>query len=274
MVLLADEPDKHGGELRFQELERSARLSDQVADGVLEAITSKGLRPGDPLPSERELAAQFGVSRTVIREAVRSLAGQGIVSVQAGRGLRVAAVGASTVRRTMNLFMLGNDTLDYPRVHEVRTMIEVQIAGLAAERATLDDIAALEDICREMEAGIEDVEAASVTDFEFHRLLAWSTHNELYLVMLDAISEPLMGIRRKQFGPGGRNRLALESHREIVELLATRNSQAARTAMQAHLDDVERTWEREAGPQPASASHPTAFVRTPRGKSTLARQLG
>lgn len=260
--------------MHFRELQRSARLSDQVAEGVLEAITSRGLRPGDPLPSERELAQQFGVSRTVIREAVRTLAGQGIVSVQAGRGLQVAAVGASTVSQTMNLFVLGNDTLDYPTVHEVRTMIEVQIAGLAAERATLDDIGALDDICREMEAGIEDVEAASVTDFEFHRLLAWSTHNELYLVMLDAISEPLMGIRRRQFGPGGRNRLALKSHREILGLVRDRNPVAARDAMRAHLDDVERTWEREVDPQPLPAGRPAEFTRMPRHRSTQSARLG
>jgi Transcriptional regulators len=271
MALRSHEPPNRSSGLRFRELERSDRLSDQVADGVLEAITSQGLRPGDPLPSERELAAQFGVSRTVIREAVRSLAGQGVVSVHVGRGLRVAAVEASTVSQTMNLFVLGNETLDYRRVHEVRTMIEVQIAGLAAARATVDDIAALEEICREMEAGIEDIEAASITDFEFHRLLAWSTYNELLLVMLDAISEPLMGIRRKQFGPGGRNRLALKSHREILELVSAREAAAARHAMQTHLDDVEQAWEREVGPQAVSAQHQAAFVRKgPRKPSQMA----
>src|ERR1044072_4366305 len=102
-------------------------------------IASNDLKPGDALPSERELGEQFGVSRTVIREAVRALAAKGVIDVRTGSGLRVAACGAATVSESMSLFMRGRSTLDYPKVHEVRAMLEVEVAGLAAERASRED---------------------------------------------------------------------------------------------------------------------------------------
>ncbi len=75
----------------FPRVTREPRLSDKVAELLLETILSPGLQPGDRLPSERELGEQFGVSRTVIREAVRALAAKGVINVRTGSGLRVAA---------------------------------------------------------------------------------------------------------------------------------------------------------------------------------------
>jgi GntR family transcriptional repressor for pyruvate dehydrogenase complex len=242
------------GEPLFQEMSRGARLSDRVADHILQVVSSRGLMPGDRLPSERELAGQFGVSRTVIREAIRSLVGKGIVEAHVGLGLRVTAVGVSNVQESVSLFLRGVDGFDYGQVHEVRGMVEVGVAGLAALRATPDDLSALEQSCRDLElADINDIEAAAKADFEFHRLLARAAHNQLCLAMLDAISQPLMGIRWRQLGPGGRNQPALASHREILSLVARHDARGARAAMRSHLADVERAWEQGLGRQPPTS---------------------
>jgi GntR family transcriptional regulator, transcriptional repressor for pyruvate dehydrogenase complex len=82
----------------FCTIEREPRLSDKVADAILETILSHRLRPGDPLPSERELGRQFGVSRTVIREAIRALDARGMLEVRTGSGVRVTAVDSSSAR--------------------------------------------------------------------------------------------------------------------------------------------------------------------------------
>src|ERR671935_2210582 len=119
----------------FTRIRREPRLSDRVAALLLETIVARGLQPGDRLPSERELGEQFGVSRTVIREAVRALAAKGVIEVRTGSGLRVAAVDASSVSESMSLFMRGGG-IEFEKVHEVRTVLEVHIAGLAAERAS------------------------------------------------------------------------------------------------------------------------------------------
>src|SRR3954468_23778083 len=126
----------------FEQVQREPRLSDKVAEMMLKTILSERLSVGDRLPSERELGEQFGVSRTVVREAVRALAAKGVIEVRTGSGLRVAAVDAAAVRESMSLFLHGVG-LDFEKVHEVRSLLEVHLAGLAAERASDEDIALL-----------------------------------------------------------------------------------------------------------------------------------
>src|SRR5256885_15630501 len=128
----------------FDQVTREPRLSDKVAEMMLETILSRRLAVGDRLPSERELGEQFGVSRTVVREAVRALVAKGVIEVRSGSGLRVAAVDATAVTESMSLFLRGR-TLDFEKVHEVRALLEVHIAGLAADRATTADLAGLRE---------------------------------------------------------------------------------------------------------------------------------
>ena len=95
---------------------------------MLDAILEQRLEPGDRLPSERELGEQFGVSRTVVREAVRALVAKGVIEVISGSGLRIAEASPRTVRESLSLY-LHNSTLDYERMHEVRAVLEVHMAG-------------------------------------------------------------------------------------------------------------------------------------------------
>ena len=91
----------------FEHVEREPRLSDKVANMMLETILSRRLEVSDRLPSERELGEQFGVSRTVVREAVRALVAKGVIEVRSGSGLRVAAVDSAAVSESMSLFLRG-----------------------------------------------------------------------------------------------------------------------------------------------------------------------
>jgi GntR family transcriptional repressor for pyruvate dehydrogenase complex len=226
----------------FPRVEREPRLSDKVADLLLETIVARRLAPGERLPSERELGEQFGVSRTVIREAVRALAAKGVIDVRTGSGLRVAAVDSSTVSESMSLFLRGSSTLDYPKVHEVRAMLEVEVAGLAAVRATEEDVAQMRKTCELMEAE-EGVDAASVHDVEFHRAIARATHNELHLLLLDSIGDAQIEIRRENLA-GGSRADTIASHREILDRIAAHDPEGARAAMRAHLENVEQHWRR------------------------------
>jgi GntR family transcriptional regulator, transcriptional repressor for pyruvate dehydrogenase complex len=225
----------------FEQVERQPRLSDKVAQMMLDTILSHRLAAGDRLPSERELGEQFGVSRTVIREAVRALVAKGVIEVRSGSGLRVAAVDASTVQESMSLFLRGG-TLDFEKVHEVRKMLEVHIAGLAAERATQEDLQRLTEACENMEEAVADVDEASLRDLEFHRAIARATHNELYLILMDSIGQSLISIRRENLGAGNSARQTLRLHRDILEHIAAHNVEGSRAAMSTHLDDVEETW--------------------------------
>jgi GntR family transcriptional regulator, transcriptional repressor for pyruvate dehydrogenase complex len=226
----------------FEQVAREPRLSDKVAEMMLDTILSNRLAVGDKLPSERELGEQFGVSRTVIREAVRALVAKGVIAVRSGSGLRVAAVGAAQVSESMSLYVRGSD-VDFEQVHEVRALLEVEIAGLAAERCDDDEVAGLREINERMRAAADDVDAAAVLDLEFHRLLALATHNELYLVLMDSIGASLIDIRRANLGAGSTPE-TLAQHDAVLDAIAQHDASAARSAMAGHLEGVA-TWWRE-----------------------------
>lgn len=231
-----------GRDLSFDPLAPRTRLSDDVARRILERITADDLGPGERLPSERELGEQFGVSRTVIREAVRALAAKGVIEVRSGSGLRVAAVGAGAVTESMSLFLRGIE-LPYAKVHEVRWLVELEIARLAASRASAAEVDALAANLEQMASSLDDVAAVADLDGEFHRLLAACTQNELYLVILDAMGDVLREVRRRTLAIPGRPSLALEAHRRILAAVRANDADLAVRAMTDHLRDSRERWE-------------------------------
>ena len=242
--------------LLFDRVVREPRLSDKVADMMLNTIIENGMSAGDSLPSERELGEQFGVSRTVVREAVRALAAKGVIEVRSGSGLRVAAVNASTVSQSMSLYLRGG-TVDFEKVQEVRALLEVHLAGLAAELASEEDVSSLVEIHTRMQDEASDVEAAALDDLEFHRRIARSTHNELFLLLLDSIGSSLVDIRRSNLGSGS-TAMTLRQHQAILDRIADHDPEGARTAMRDHLESVASFWrahqERTATAEPDSST--------------------
>ncbi len=236
---------------------RPPRLSDKVAEAMLQTILERGLRPGSPLPSERELGEQYGVSRTVVREAVRALGARGVVDAHAGRGLTVAAVGPDDVSTSMRLYLHGRDAVPYDQIHEVRSLLEIQIAGLAAERSTGEEVAELNALCERMKALGEDVEMHAHLDVEFHRTLARATHNELYLIVLDSIGDIMLEIRRTTYALPHDASKAYDYHRRIADKVKARDAGGAREAMRRHLSEAVREWEALGEPVhlPAADAH-------------------
>jgi GntR family transcriptional repressor for pyruvate dehydrogenase complex len=245
----------------FRAIDREPRLSDKVTDAILEMIAADRLRPGDQLPPERELGEQFGVSRTVIREAVRALRAKGLLEVKSGSGVRIVAVDGRTVGESMRHFVHGS-SLDYPKVDEVRRVLEVACAGIAAERATEQDIAAIDETIDLFENECSDLEKSVRHDLAFHRALATSTHNELFLVLHDSMGEMLLEVRRRNLSRGrAERRLVVQMHRRIRDAVAAHDPEAAREAMRDHLGHVQATFSRRTKSRPARPSR----ARAPRG---------
>ena len=232
----------------FDRVGRMPRLSDTIAEQLLEAIVAGRFREGDILPSERELGDQFGVSRTVIREAIRALATRGVVEVQSGRGVRVIAMDTASVTEAMSLLLRGESTIDFAKVHEVRMMLETHVAALAAQRSTDAEIAQLESLMDRWVAAGDDVAAASQLDVDFHRAIATSAHNELYLVLLDSIAGALLENRRATLALEHSHAKVLGEHRAVVNAIAAHDPEAARGAMRTHLHGVEEAWQSQQPP--------------------------
>jgi DNA-binding FadR family transcriptional regulator len=222
-------------------LSRGARLSDRVADALRAAILVQNLAPGTQLPTERELTEQFGVSRTVVREAIRILVTEGIVEVRSGSGHRVAAVDPATVSRSMSWFIRGG-RFEYRDVHEIRDVIEVRVAGLAAERRDETDIRTLRESHFRFAQLIDNGDdSAALADVEFHNHIANATKNLLFPVLLDSIVDALIGIRRALLSSGIEADV-IRQHRDILDAIVASDGAAAQAAMQAHLNEIRMAY--------------------------------
>ena len=230
----------------YGRLAREPSLTDRVLLHLLDSIASGRLRPGDRLPSERELGDMFGVSRTVVREAVRSLQAKGVVDVRSGRGATVVAVPATHLTETLKLFLTGargSDAVAPEQISEIRAMLEVRIVELACDRTTDHELAAMGAAIEAMEAD-EDAQMASEHDVAFHRLIAVATHNPLFVILLDSVGDVLIEIRHRSLIIEGRKARAVEQHRQILEALMARDPRDAVAAMKNHLDDSRRFYVR------------------------------
>lgn len=251
-IVSAETPSPAESGALFEQVAREPRLSDKVAEMMLETILSNRLKVGDRLPSERELGEQFGVSRTVVREAVRALVAKGVIEVRSGSGLRVAAVDAAAVSESVRLYLRGGG-IDFEKVHEVRRLLEVHTAGLAAERADADDVARLREVHERMVRDADDVDAASLDDLEFHRRIALATHNELYLVLMDSIGRALVDIRRANLASGSAP-ATLDQHARVLDCIAAHDPGGARDAMATHLEAVAGWWRERAAEAEATGA--------------------
>jgi GntR family transcriptional repressor for pyruvate dehydrogenase complex len=239
-------------EVVFDPVSRYPRLSDMVADKLLDAVVTKQFLAGDALPSERELSVQFGVSRTVIREAIRSLSTRGVVEVVSGRGVHVLPLDASSVTEAMSLLVRRTPDVTFSKMHEVRLMLEPHVAGVAAQRASDADLAELDRLLARMTKVVEahgsgalsdrDFDTAQQPDVELHRAIAKAAANELYLVMLDSIASIIFEVRAAIFARFDGPYPFLEEYRAVVSAIKARDSEEASAAMTKHLTHVWVVW--------------------------------
>ena len=243
----------------FQVLERAPTLSDRVTKSVLDLIAHAALKPGDRLPSERDLGERFGVSRTVVREALRSLAAKGVLDVRSGAGATVARVNVERASEALRLYVQGSHGdvggVTYEQINDVREMIETRVARVAATSASADDIANLASVHEEFCARSDDPEVTPELDVAFHRAIAESVHNPLFLVMLDSIEPILLEIRRRVARVPGRPGRAIEAHGLILRRIRERNPDGAELAMIEHLEESRMVWRSlAAGASPADGA--------------------
>lgn len=219
---------------------------DEVVQRLREQIVSGKLAAGSSLPSEGDLATTLRVSRTVIREAMRILVTQGLVEISQGRRPRVKAADPQAAIVSLDaLLSRGSGSLAH--LTEVRLPLEVEIAGLAAERATAEQLQALAQTNEQL-AGAKNLEECIEADIAFHRALATATNNPLFVLLLETVAQLLRESRRRTLTQSG-VQLALEEHRKIYETVEQRDPAAARAAMRQHMRLIERDLTIAARPQ-------------------------
>lgn len=224
------------------ELTREATLAYRVEHELERLIVESHLEEGDRLPSERELSAQFGVSRTVVREAIRALAAKRLVEVGVGRGTVVRAPSAESAALSMKLLLrMQAGGADLDKVIEVRRVLEVEIAGLAAARRTDHDLRELDSVLDRADRHRNDPDAFIKEDVGFHARLAEATHNELFVMLLASLAGVMTEVRILGLRTSGTASRALKHHRHILDAVRAADPTAARAAMGAHMDEATDT---------------------------------
>jgi len=224
--------------MQYKPIDRQ-RLCTEVSRRLEEIIT-KEYSIGDRLPPENDLAHLFGVSRNVLREAVKILAERGLLEAKQGIGTFVAQPGLKHVSKALKRFITVTPNCSYQHIYEVRRVLEVGIAKLAATRATEEDICKMEQSLDEMEKNLDSGEKWSKADLGFHNSLADATHNPLFAALLEPITNQLLEVYFITYQVIGSTRSGLHHHRNIIERVAARDAVGAEKAMLAHLEDSER----------------------------------
>jgi GntR family transcriptional regulator, galactonate operon transcriptional repressor len=216
-------------------------LHGEIVHRIGVQILRGDLRPGDALPVE-ELSTEFGVSRTVLREAVKVLAAKGLVEARPKTGTRVRPRGAWNLLDPDVLawrFEASPDADFFRNIVELRRIVEPEAARLAAERATKEEIAELETVFRQMEAAMDDFDAYLEPDLRFHELILQACHNELLehmAGMMRAVFRALFVAAPPRTRSSSRRATAL--HGEIVSAVSTRNGAAAEASMRTLIEDT------------------------------------
>jgi GntR family transcriptional regulator, transcriptional repressor for pyruvate dehydrogenase complex len=200
---------------------------------IEQRILSGELRPNDPLPTERELAQQFSVSRTAVREAIKALEQAGLVTVRQGRGVTVAAASQARVADSIARFLRVENGPMWALV-ELRSILETEIAALAAQRRTADDLARLTALVERMDQLVAAPTEYVETDLEFHRALVASAHNPLFDVVLDPFRSELRHSRDIGATVPNAPTRSIVTHRRILEAVRSSNSSRARREMRSH----------------------------------------
>ncbi|HTS24039.1 MAG TPA: FadR/GntR family transcriptional regulator [Casimicrobiaceae bacterium] len=229
---------------------RASELADRLTDEI-----KTRLEPGARLPTEQEMMSAFGVSRTVVREAVAALRAEGLVETRQGVG---AFVTRDVQRRPFRIDPAAVSSIaDVLHVMELRTGVEVEAAGIAAERVSTPARERIGRALLAFDAAVRRGESAIEEDFRFHQSIAAATGNPQFVRFLEFLGRFLiprqsvrLGLQRQEDLKAYLQRIQLE-HRRIYDAIRDRDSTAARRAMRAHLMGSRRRYRRFAAAEKA-----------------------
>jgi GntR family transcriptional repressor for pyruvate dehydrogenase complex len=216
-------------------------LSEQIAMQLASQLEAKRWAPGEKLPSEAELCKVFNVGRSTLREALKSLAFIGMIRMRAGGGSYVSEQRSKYMDGPLLTTGVLHSEKDVNDLCEARLILETEVAGLCAQRATAQDLRTLEEIVRKMKTAMEKGRGGfEELDLRFHLSVAAASKNEVLAELLKHTRKGLQELITKSLLLPAGMELAYRQHRAILEVLQQRNPGKARQAMRAHLRAFQR----------------------------------
>ncbi|WP_051298808.1 FadR/GntR family transcriptional regulator [Arthrobacter castelli] len=213
--------------------------SAAVASQLLTYFTGGDVSPGTRLPPERHLAQMLGTGRSAVREALAALEILGVVQVRPGSGTYLQGGASELLPQTLNWgLMLGDRKIE--DLLQIRSGLEILAAELAATKVTDDDVVALRTYLSQMEDRKNDYAAFVEVDMLFHQTLATASGNETLGGLLQSVRSLLRLWVDRSIAKEQEALDAVNEHRQLLQALETRDSAAARTAMEAHMSTANQ----------------------------------
>lgn len=222
---------------QFGPIERR-KVYELVADRLVEEISARRLTPGDPIPAERQLAEALSVGRSSIREALRMLESRGLIA-SVGHGAFTVAEYGNPLNVSLALLVEMTDG-DLHELFEIRRVLEVEMAGLAAERRTEADIDRMRAAIDAMDEGIDSADRYIAGDLEFHQAVVAATGNRIARSMMEAIRDVMRRALHSVYRIPGSPEKSLQQHRDILDAVVAGRPDEARDLVREHLERVER----------------------------------
>jgi len=217
---------------------KSTRIYEEIVRQIKSMISEGRLKSGDQLPPERDLAEKFLVSRTSVREALRALESVGLLEIRPGEGTFVRQVSVEALVEPLALVLLSQHAM-IGELFEARRLLEPKIAGLAARRATPEEVQEMERIldaqAREIAAG----NTGLAQDAAFHAAIGTAAHNRAITRVVHALMDLLAQSREESIGTPGRPTRSHEDHRRILDAVRKGDAPGAERAMFDHVVAVE-----------------------------------
>lgn len=231
------------------------KLYQEVVDRLMARIEGGEIRPGDQLPPERELMDFYGVGRPAVREALQAMERSGIVEISHGERARVVVPTADDLIRQIgsgarHLLSMQPDTLEH--LKDARVFLEAGTARMAAERATPQDVQALQARIAEHRASLAQLDQFLDRDMAFHREIARISGNPIFPAIVEAIFRWGSDYYQPLVRAPGAEQLTLAEHQRIVDAIAAYDGPAAEEAMRAHLLRSNAMYQRIAQQQDAA----------------------
>jgi len=223
-------------------IERTS-IKELALEQLRRYIQSGAIKPGERLPAERVLSERLGVGRSSVREALKVLEAIGLIESRVGEGTFLVEQSGATIGRTIGLSLAtwGGAIVE---IIAARSMLEVEAARAAAERATAAEIQAMEAELARMEASHADFPAYLAADMHFHRLIGRATHNAI----VAQITDTLISMLEEALREGHADQLPMfaegsATHREVFDAIARHDGTAAADGMRRHLEFTSELWQ-------------------------------
>ena len=229
------------------------KLSDEVFARLKRLITSGDLKPGDDMPSERELMERFGVGRPAIREAMQALANMGLVAISHGERAKVLRLTAQSILNQVDSaakIMLSSSTDSLEHLKSARIFFERGMVREAAEKASDDDIARLREILERQRSSLGNSDQFIGADMEFHAAIAAISHNPIYAAVSAAMLGWLKEYHTEMLIWTGKENVTLAEHDKILDRIAAHDPTGAERQMVKHLERSRSLYVVAAGSNP------------------------